>query len=159
MKKRIYHRFPLDNLDFTQKYHFWDDLPFIVQSLAGMNNKTGSFEMKNSNNQTLKAKRNIAVDIAESNVDFKQLTPNNLSSILKDIEYNGILDFKIRLLYSYLGNNLNKIPTKGDTFLVRSDLNGGILTLQVHKTDGPGHTTCGEIADTIIDEICKGHSN
>ncbi len=99
----------------------------------------------------------MAVDIAESNVDFKQLTTNNLSSILKDIESNGILDFKIRLLYSYLGNNLNRIPTKGDTFLVRSDLNGGILTLQVHMIDGPGLTTCDEIADTIIDEISKGH--
>ena len=157
MKKRIYHRFPLDNVEFTQKYHFWDDLPYIVKTFAGMNNKSGSFKINKSKNQALKAKRNMAVDIAESNVDFKQLTANNLSGILKDIKSNGILDFKIRLLYSYLGNNLDRIPTKGDTFLIRSDLNGGILTLQVHMMDGPGLTSCNEIADTIVDEISKGH--
>ena len=30
MRKRIYHRFPLDEVEFTQKYHFWDGLPYIV---------------------------------------------------------------------------------------------------------------------------------
>jgi len=140
-----------------QKYHFWDDLPFIVRTFAGMNNKTGSIEMRDSRNQKLKAKRSIAVDIADSNIDFKQLTHRSFNNIIPDIEQNGILDFKIKILYSYLDKEYRRIPTKGDTFLVRSDLADGILTLKVHKVDGPGHTTCNEIADTIVNEIGKGH--
>ena len=74
-----------------------------------------------------------------------------------NIDQNGTLDFRFRILYSYLDKNYLKVATRGDTFLVRSELTDAILTLKVHLEEGPGHTTCNEIADTIVDEIDRSN--
>jgi len=157
MRKRKYHHFPLHNVDFTQKYSFWADLPYLVKTFAGMNDKSGSFKLIGNKGETLNTKRNIAVDIAEANVDFASLSNQNLENIMLNIDQNGTLDFRFRILYSYLDKNYLKVATRGDTFLVRSELTDGILTLKVHQEEGPGHTTCNEIADTIVDEIDRGN--
>lgn len=109
--------------------------------------------------KTVAAKRNIAVEIAESNIDFKPLVDKNLDNILENIENNGTLDFKILLLYSILNHEFNRVPVREDDFLVRSDLANGILTLKIHHEKGPGHTTCNEIANTIVDELERGHQD
>jgi hypothetical protein len=157
MRKRKYHHFPLHNVDFSQKYSFWADLPYLVKTFAGMNNKSGSFKLIGNKGETLNTKRNIAVDIAEANVDFASLTNQSLENIMLNINQNGTLDFRFRILYSHLDKNYLKVATRGDTFLVRSELTDGILTLKVHLEDGPGHTTCKEIANTIVDEIDRGN--
>ena len=157
MRKRKYHHFPLHNVDFTQKYSFWADLPYLVKTFAGMNNKSGSFKLIGNKGETLNTKRNIAIDIAEANVDFVPLTNQNLENIMLNIDQNGAIDFRFRILYSHLDKNYSKVATRGDTFLVRSELADGILTLKVHLADGPGHTTCNEIADTIVDEINRSN--
>jgi hypothetical protein len=156
MRKRKYHHFPLHDVDFTQKYSFWADLPYLVETFAGMNNKSGSFKLIGNKGETLNTKRNIAIDIAEASVDFAPLTNQNLENIMLNIDQNGTIDFRFRILYSHLDQNYTKVATRGDTFLVRSELADGILTLKVHLADGPGHTTCNEIADTIVDEIDRG---
>ena len=115
--------------------------------------------MRGNKGEILNAKRNIAVDIAESNIDFVQLTNQNLEKIKLNIDKNGTIDFRFRILYSHLDENYRKVPNRGDTFLVRSELSDGILTLKVHLADGPGHTTCNEIANTIADEIDRGNKN
>ncbi|MCD4816391.1 MAG: hypothetical protein K8R06_08335 [Methanosarcinales archaeon] len=102
-------------------------------------------------------KRNIAIDIAQANVDFVSLTNQNLENIMLDIDQDGTIDFRFRILYSHLNKKYSRIATRGDTFLVRSELANGILTLKVHLADGPGHTTCNEIADTIVDEIDRSN--
>ena len=157
MRKRKYHNFPLHDVDFTQKYSFWADLPYLVETFAGMNNKSGSFKLIGNEGKTLDIKRNIAIDITESNVDFVQLTNQNRKNIMLKIDQNGTIDFRFRILYSHLNKKYNRIATRGDTFLVRSELADGILTLKVHMADGPGHTTCNEIADTIVDEIDRNN--
>ena len=157
MRKRKYFHFPLHNVDFTQKYSFWADLPYLVETFAGMNNKSGSLKLIGNRGKTLDTKRNIAIDIAEANVDFVQLTNQNLKNIMLEIDPNGTIDFRFRILYSHLNKKYNRIATRGDTFLVRSELADGILTLKVHLTDGPGHTTCDEIVDTIVDEIDRSN--
>jgi len=121
-----------------------------------MNNKSGSFKLIGNKGESLNTKRNIAVDIAQANVDFASLSNQNLENIMLNIDQNGTLDFRFRILYSYLDKNYLKVATRGDTFLVRSELTDGILTLKVHLEEGPGHTTCNEIADTIVDEIDRG---
>ena len=157
MRKRKYHQFPLHDVDFTQKYSFWADLPYIVETFAGMNNKSGSLKLIGNNGETLNTKRNIAIDIAEANVDFVPLTNQNRKNIMLNIDPNGTIDFRFRILYSHLNKKYNRIATRGDTFLVRSELANGILTLKVHMSDGPGHTTCNEIADTIVGEIDRSN--
>lgn len=157
MRKRKYFHFPLHNVNFTQKYRFWADFPYLLKTYARMNNKSGSFKLIGNNGEILNAKRNIAVDIAESNVDFVQLTNQNLEKIMLNIDQNGTIDFRFRILYSHLDKNYRKVANRGDTFLVRSELADGILTLKVHLADGPGHTTCNDIADTIVDEIDRGN--
>lgn len=157
MRKRKYHQFPLHNIDFTQKYSFWADLPYLVKTFTGMNNKSGSFKLIGNKGETLDTKRNIAIDIAQANVDFASLTNQNLENIMLDIDQDGTIDFRFRILYSHLNKKYSRIATRGDTFLVRSELADGILTLKVHLADGPGHTTCNEIADTIVDEIDRSN--
>ena len=122
-----------------------------------MNNKSGSFKLIGNKGETLDTKRNIAIDIAQANVDFVSLTNQNLENIMLDIEQDGTIDFRFRILYSHLNKKYSRIATRGDTFLVRSELANGILTLKVHLADGPGHTTCNEIADTIVDEIDRSN--
>ncbi|MBC2698810.1 MAG: hypothetical protein HF976_08090 [ANME-2 cluster archaeon] len=157
MRKRKYHHFPLHNVDFTQKYSFWANLPYLVETFAGMNKKSGSFKLMGNKGETLKTKRNIAIDIADANVDFVPLTNQNQKNILLNIDKNGTIDFRFRILYSYLNTKYSRIATRGDTFLIRSELADGILTLKIHLADGPGHTTCNEIADTIVDEIDRSN--
>jgi len=156
MRKRKFYHFPLNDVDFTQKYSFWADFPYLLKTYARMNNKSGSFKLVGNKGETLNTKRNIAVDIAEANVDFVQLNNQNLEKIMLNIDKNGTIDFRFRILYSHLDTNYRKVATRGDTFLIRSELSDGILTLKVHLVDGPGHTTCNEIVDTIVDEIDRG---
>lgn len=122
-----------------------------------MNNKSGSFKLIGNKGETLDTKRNIAIDIAEANVDFVPLTNQNLENIMLDIDHDGTIDFRFRILYSHLNKKYSRIATRGDTFLVRSELADGILTLKVHLADGPGHTTCNEITDTIVGEIDRSN--
>jgi hypothetical protein len=71
------------------------------------------------------------------------------------VKNEGTVDFKVTLKYSFLDDNFDRVPFTGDSFLVRTHLDSGILTMKVHHTDGMGRTECGRIADTIVDEIIK----
>ena len=158
MRKRMYHRFPVHEVEFTQNYSFWGNLPYIVKTLAGMNNKSGSINMKGTSDQTLQVKRDIKVEIAEASMDFKPLGPENMDVVLEDIEDNGTLDFKIKILYSRLDTDYRRVAFNEDTFLVRCELRQGIMTLKIHLLNGPEHTNCGEIASTLVDEIVRGQA-
>ncbi|MCL7414910.1 MAG: hypothetical protein M8349_02455 [ANME-2 cluster archaeon] len=156
MRKRVYHHFPVDDVEFTQNYSFWGNLPYLVKTLAAMNNRSGSMTLTGNTGQVLDVKRNIKVDIAEANVDFKSLAPKDLDAVLEGIENNGMLDFRINILYSRLNKDYSRVAFNEDTFLVRCELNQRILILKIHKLHGPGHTTCSEIASTMVDEIIRG---
>lgn len=157
MRKREYHRFPLHDVEFTQSYSFWADLPYLVKTFAGMNDKSGSFRMVGPKGKPINAKRNINVDITEASVVFTPLVKEKLDNILQDIEDEGILDFRFHITYSYLDRDYHRVAFKKDMFLVRGDLFEGVLSLKIHPMDGPGHTTSAEIADTIVSEISQGH--
>ncbi|MCK4928152.1 MAG: hypothetical protein KAR76_00305 [Methanosarcinales archaeon] len=158
MRKRIYHRFPVQEIEFTQTYSFRGNLQYLVKTLAGMNNKSGSITLKRTPDHTLEVKRKINVYITEAGVDFKPLILQDLDIVLDGIEDNGILDFKISILYSRLDKDYRRVSFNEDTFLIRCDLAQEILTMKINPLNGPGHTNCNEVASTLVDEIERGQT-
>jgi len=152
----MYHQFP-KNPEFERKYNFQADLPFIVKTVAGMDGQFGTFITDGPDRKAtpIKAKRSINVEITDKSIDFYPLNKNTLGSVLKDVSADGIIDFKVSLKYSFLDEKFDRVPFKGDSYLVRADLENGVLTMKVHHIDGMGRTECEKIADTIVDEIVK----
>jgi hypothetical protein len=158
--KRTYHQFPKEP-EFERKYNFRADLPYIVRILAGMDGQSGNFITDGPDRKAtpIKAKRSINVEITDRSVDFYPLNKNTLDSVLKDVASEGIIDFRVILKYSFLDEKYDRVAFKGDSYLVRTDLENGVLTMKVHHIDGMGRTDCERIADTIVDEIARNAPN
>jgi len=158
MRKRIYYRFPERDVHFEQKYRYYEDLPYLVRTMAGLDGKHEMFttESPDRKGQTTKAKRDIAVYIVENNLDFAHLSPASVDAVLVGIESGGTLDFKISLKYSRLDEKYKMIVFAGDEYLVRMHLDGDLLTLTVHLDSGPGRTECRQVAGTIVDALRRG---
>jgi len=158
MRKRIYHRFPHREIQFEQRYRYYSDLPYLVRVMANMDGKFGMFvtESVAQRGHRIQAKREIGVEIVTNSVDFAPHNYENVDSIIDTIEPEGIIDFRISLKYSYLDGKYNRVPFRGDTYLVRVILENDIATLQVNHLDGPSRTECGRVADTIIEELRRG---
>ncbi len=154
--KRTYHQFP-QKPDFEQKYNFKADLPYIVTVMAGMDGQFGTFitDAPDLKGHTIKAKRLINIEITDRRTDFHSLSKDDLESVLRDVDREGTVDFRVALRYSYLDEKYDRVPFKGDTYLVRTNLENGILTMKVHHIDGLGRTECAKVADTIVNEIVR----
>ncbi|MDP2766035.1 MAG: hypothetical protein Q8O41_01070 [Candidatus Methanoperedens sp.] len=154
--RRIYHQFPKEP-EFERKYNFRADFPYLVKIMAGMDGQFGNFITDGPDRKAtpIKAKRSIGIEITDKSIDFIPLNKNTLDSVLKDVTGEGIIDFRVNLNYSFLDEKFDRIPFKGDSFLVRTDLENGVLTMKVHHIDGMGRTDCERIADTIVDEIVR----
>jgi hypothetical protein len=152
--KRMYHLYPRDP-EFERKFRFAEKLPFLVRIMAGLNGQSGEFITDGPDRKAIpiKAKRSIAVEITDRSVDFVPLDKNTLDKVLRDVTPEGTIDFKVILQYSVLDSNYNRVAFKGDTYMVRTDLDNGVLTMKIHLTDGLGRTDCERIADTIVEEI------
>ena len=157
MRKLTYHRFPR-NVEFEQKQRYNSDLPYFVRVMAGMDGKFGMFvtESPVQRGKRIQAKREIGVEIVTNGLDFSPLNYENVDGLIDYVEPEGKIDFRINLIYSYLDGKYNRIPFRGDSFLVRAILDGDILTLQVNPLEGSGRTECGRVADTIIEELRRG---
>lgn len=158
MRKRIYHKFPHREIEFEQKYRYYSDLPYFVKVMANMDGKFGMFvtESVAQRGHRIQAKREISVEIVRNGVDFEPLNYKNVDQMIDTIEPEGIIDFKVTLNYSYLDGKYNRVPFRGDIYLVRAILENEVLVLQIHKIEGPGRTEAGRVADTIIEEIRRG---
>ena len=158
--KRIYHQIP-SKPDFENKYNFQADLPYIVRIMAGMDGKFGTFitDSPDMRGKPIEAKRDIKVEITDKSVEFFPLCKDNVESVLADIKNEGKIDFKVSLKYSFLDANYDRVPFKGDSFLVRTSLEKGVLTIKVHHMDGMGRTEASRIAETIVDEIIRNVPN
>ncbi|MCX9012623.1 MAG: hypothetical protein OIN66_16080 [Candidatus Methanoperedens sp.] len=152
--KRTYHEFP-QKPEFERKYNFRADLPYIVKTLAGMDGKFGTFitDSPDLKGRPIKAKRSINIDITDRSVNFSPLNDDTLGSVLGEVKAEGTIDFRVTLKYSFLDEKFDRVPFKGDSYIVRAQLENGILTMKVHHIDGMGRTDCERIADTIVDEI------
>ena len=158
MRKRIYYHFPQGDVHFEQKYRYYEDLPYLVRTMAGLDERREMFttESPDRKGQTIKSKREIAVHIVENNLDFAHLSPDSVDAVLVGIESGGTLDFKISLKYSRLDEKYKMIAFTGDDYLVRMHLDGDLLTLTVHLDSGPGRTECRGVAGTIVDALRQG---
>jgi len=158
--RRTYHLFP-QNPEFQRKFRFEADLPFLVRTMSGLDGQFGMFvtDGPDSKATPIKAKRSIEVEIADKSVDFVPLNKYTIDPMLRDIASEGTIDFKINLRYSVLDSNYNRVAFKGDTYLVRTDLENGVLTMNIHLIDGLARTDCGRIADTIVGEIKRKAGN
>ncbi len=156
--KRTYHEFP-QKPEFERKYNFRADLPYIVRTLAEMDNQFGTFitESPDLTGRTIKAKSSINVEITDRSVNFYPLNKDSLPDVLQDVKNEGTIDFRIALKYSFLDEKFDRVPFKGDSYLVRTQLENGVLTMRIHHIEGMGRTECAKIADTIVDEI-KRHA-
>ncbi len=152
--KRTYHLYPQDP-EFERKFRFAENLPFLVRIMAGMDGQSGEFITDGPDRKAtpIKAKRSIGIEITDRSVDFVPLNKNTLDSVLKDVTPEGTIDFRVILQYSVLDSNYNRVAFKGDTYLVRTNLDNGVLNMKIHLTDGNGRTDCERIADTIVEEI------
>jgi hypothetical protein len=150
----MYHLYP-QNPEFERKFRFEEYLPFLVETMSGMDGQSGEFITDGPDRKAtpIKAKRTIGIEISERSVDFVPLNKNTLDSVLRDVTSEGTIDFKVILQYSLLDSNYNRVGFKGDTYLVRTNLEKGILTMNIHLADGLGRTDCERIADTIVEEI------
>ncbi len=158
--RRTYHQFPT-NPEFVRKYNFKENLPYIVKTIAGMDGQSGEFitDGPDRKGRPIKAKRSINIELTDKSVDFYPLNNSTLDSVLKDVKNEGIIDFKVTLHYSFLDDKFDRIPFKGDSYLIRTDLENSVLTLKVHNIDGLGRTESERIADTIVEEIVKNAPN
>lgn len=154
--RRTYHQFP-KNPEFERKYNFKADLPYVVKTMAGMDGQSGEFitDSPDRKGRPIKAKRSINIEITDKSVDFYPLNNNTLVDVLADVKTEGKIDFKVTLHYSFLDDKFDRIPFKGDSYLVRTDLKNGILTLAVHNIDGLSRTDSERIAETVVEEIIK----
>lgn len=125
--------------------------------MAGMDAHFGDFitDSPDGKGRSIKAKRSISVEITDKSVEFYPLNKSTLDSVLKDTPGEGTIDFRVHLKYSFLDEKFDRIPFKGDTYLVRTDLENGVLTMKVHNIEGKGRTGCGRIADSIVEEIAR----
>ncbi len=154
--KRTYHQFP-PKPELERKYNFKADLPYIVRTIAGMDGQFGTFitDSPDMKGRPIHAKRSINIEVTDKSVNFYPLNNDTVESVLADVNSEGTVDFRVILKYSFLDDKFDRVPFKGDSFLVRARLDSGILTMNVHRIDGMGRTESGRIADTIVDEIIK----
>lgn len=154
--KRTYHMFP-QRPEFEQKFSFKADLPYIVTIMAGMDGQFGDFLTDDVKGRQVQAKRTINVEICDKKVDFFPLNSHTIDAILSDVDHEGTVDFKVKLSYASLDHKYTRVPIKGDSFLVRANLENGVLKMTIHNTEGMGRTDSERIADTIVEEI-KRHA-
>lgn len=155
--ERIYYHFP-SGIDFERSYGYSADLRYLIKAIAAMNGKTGSAEFETAGPDvkrhvdTVRARREVLVDVADKRVDFLPLTPQNLAIVLPALPPNGMVDFRFTVKYTYFDKTFNKATLQNDVFLVRATVDGN-LNLQVAAVEGQGRTLPEEIANTIETQL------
>ncbi len=156
---RVYYEFPR-RVDFERHYGFKGDMRYLTKVMASIHGKSGNMEFDTQgpnvkrNVDSVKARREVTVEVVKDKVDFVKLTPDNTQKELSTIPQSGTVDFRITVMYSYFDKNFDRLPLPSDIFLVRSILNTD-LTLQVTSISGQGRTLPEEIANTIETQL--GH--
>lgn len=155
--ERIYYRFP-SQIDFERRYGYNADLRYLIKAIAGIHGKTGSKDFETmglgvkGRVDTVRAKREVEVGVADKRMDFLDLTPQNLAAVLPTIPPDGSIDFRITVKYLYLDRNFDRTTLQPDVFLVRATVDGN-LNLQVAVAEGQGRTLPEEIANTIETQL------
>ncbi len=155
--ERIYYRFPQE-IDFERRYGYKADLRYLLKVMASINGKSGSIDFDTPgldvkrHVDTVRARRDVTVEVSEKRMDFIKLTPPNLAAVLPTLEPYGTVDFRITVGYTYVDSHFDRLPLESDVYLVRVILDGE-LTLQVATVKGQGRTMPEEIANTIETQL------
>ncbi len=150
---RIYYRFP-QKIDFERHYGFNGDLKYLARVMASMYGHSGRMEFDTSgpnvkrNPDTVKARRDVRVDVVANKLDFVPLSQVTLAKELGTIPASGTVDFRVTVGYTYMDRNYDKMSLVDDVFLVRAKLDGD-LVLQIAHAHGQGRTYPEEVATTI----------
>lgn len=150
---RIYYRYP-QKIDFERHYGFNGDLKYLSRVLASMYGRSGRMEMDTTgpsvkkNPDSVKARRDVKVDIVTNRLDFKPLSPNTIQKELPTIPPTGTVDYKVTVGYTYMDKNFDKMSLVDDVFLVRAVMDADLM-LQIAQIHGQGRTMPEEIANTI----------
>ncbi len=154
---RVYYEFPR-RIDFERHYGFKGDMRYLTNVMASIHGKSGNMEFDTQgpnvkrNVDSVKARREVTVEVVKDKVDFVKLTPDNTQKEMSSIPQSGTVDFRVTVMYSYFDKNFDRLPLPSDIFLVRSIL-GTDLTLQVTSISGQGRTLPEEIANTIETQL------
>jgi hypothetical protein len=155
--ERIYYRFP-QNVDFERRYGYKSDLRYLLKVMASINGKSGAIDFDTQGPDvkrhvdTVRARRDVTVEVAEKRMDFVKLTPPNLTGVLPTLSPQGTVDFRITVGYTYVDSHFDRLPLESDVFLVRATVDGE-LTLQVTSVKGQSRTIPEEIANTIETQL------
>ena len=151
--ERIYYRFP-QNVDFERQYGYSADLRYLLKVMASIHGKSGAIDFETPgldvkrHVDTVRARRDVTVEVSEKRMDFVKLTPPNLAAVLPTLTPQGTVDFRFTVGYTYVDSHMDRLPLESDVFLVRAIVDGE-LTLQVATVKGQGRTIPEEIANTI----------
>jgi hypothetical protein len=97
----------------------------------------------------IRAKRQLFVDVARDPLNFESVER------FRGSPANGAMDFRVRAQMSYLDPAYRRLPIHGDTFLVRTALQGSQLTLRIARQEGLGRTKPDDVARLIRDSLGK----
>lgn len=99
--------------------------------------------------RSIQAKRQLFVDVARDPLSFEPVER------FRGSPANGAMDFRVRAQMSYLDPAYRRLPIHGDTFLVRTALQGSELTLQIARQEGLGRTKAEDVARLVRDSLGK----
>jgi hypothetical protein len=155
--ERIYYRFPQD-VDFERQYGYSADLRYLLKVMASIHGKSGAIDFETPgldvkrHVDTVRARRDVTVEVSEKRMDFVKLTPQTLAAVLPTLTPQGTVDFRFTVGYTYVDSHMDRLPLESDVFLVRAIIDGK-LTLQVVMVKGQGRTIPEEIANTIETQL------
>ena len=155
--ERIYYHFPAE-VDFQRRYGYSADLRYLLKVMASIHGKSGSIEFETSGPDlkrhvdTVRARRDVSVDVAEKRMDFIPLNPANLAAVLPTLQPGGTVDFRVTVGYTYVDSHFDRLPLESDVYLIRAIVDDG-LTLKVANVKGQGRTMPEEIANTIETQL------
>lgn len=155
--ERIYYQFPAE-IDFERRYGYKADFRYLLKVMASIHGQSGSMEFETPGPDvkrhvdTVRARREVSVEVAEKRMDFVKLTPPNVAAALPTLPARGTVDFRVTVGYTYVDKHFDRLPLESDVFLVRSILDDN-LTLQVVNIKGQGRTMPEEIANTIETQL------
>ncbi len=155
--ERIYYHFPAE-VDFERRYGYRADLRYLLKVMASLHGKSGSMEFETPgldikrHVDSVRARRDVSVEVSEKRMDFVKLTPPNLAGVLPTLPPAGTVDFRFTVGYTYVDSHFDRLPLESDVFLVRAIVDGDLM-LQVASVKGQGRTMPEEIANTIETQL------
>ncbi|MBI4362087.1 MAG: hypothetical protein HY558_02830 [Euryarchaeota archaeon] len=155
MRKRVYHLFPA-SAHIERRFRVSFGLDRVVRSLRSVDGASDTLEthLPDQKSTPVAAKREFHVEVTDRSVDFipiSQMAP-------ADVEAEGTIDFRIRVRYGYLTQTYSRLPLKGDLYLLRADLRGGLLTLRLAHMEGLRRTPPAEMFQSVYSALQKART-